>query len=506
MKKTLTSLLVFCLTCTMLLSAAIPTFAASYRVGTPTGFTYVRNPGDYNMVLLRWNKARNATSYKIYRKTGRSWSRIKTTKHTYYYLTLKKSAYYRIRAYRGKKHGSYSKTKKITYKKIKVGTPTNVRYSRSSSNKNRVTLKWDKVKNASCYRVFRQNGSKWTRVEEVYENHYTFTIKKTASYKVRAYYGDTYGYHSKYSKPVTIEYKDSTSSSEDADETKDDESTSDDSETTTDKSIPDFDLYTLKVKGGTYYNDVMYLYYIKTPEKHSYNITLGVDGSDRTPSEVLHFDDVKTLPEEENCEDQYSKVDGGYVIAFPMNSVGTHTISLYYGDNYEQLKKVKTWKINIADVDDATTEWCDELLSEYNTGNSLERLQKISNYLRNTYSYPKHAVGGGRYHLAKDAGPSFVTQTWDSIESPGYLKCLAERINETSSNDQFDKIECLADVYDYGTTDYQKYHAYIRVTYKGEQHLITACPNYETGNYNFTDSDYIDFSDLSQFNKLDTVN
>jgi hypothetical protein len=67
-------------------------------------------------VVLKWSAVKNATGYRIYRKTANgSWKKIATTsKRSYTDKSLKKGTYsYRVQAYSKSAKGSYSKSKKV---------------------------------------------------------------------------------------------------------------------------------------------------------------------------------------------------------------------------------------------------------------------------------------------------------------------------------------------------------------------------------------------------------
>ncbi len=69
-------------------------------------------------VQLRWKKVTGATSYQVYRRKGKKWVRITTTKKTSYkYKKAPKNTSYKVRAVKksGKKkiYGAFSKVKKI---------------------------------------------------------------------------------------------------------------------------------------------------------------------------------------------------------------------------------------------------------------------------------------------------------------------------------------------------------------------------------------------------------
>ena len=157
-------------------------------------------------VTVKWKKAKNATSYRIAYKNGRSWITLadvssKKSKYTHVSsdaapLIGGKKYTYRVQAYNSKsgKWGK-AKTKSITMPAV----PTAVTLKNAKVSKNKVTITWQKAKNATAYRVYYKKAgtSKWKQIatasgkasKYVHKNSKKYPLKKGVSYTymVRGY-------------------------------------------------------------------------------------------------------------------------------------------------------------------------------------------------------------------------------------------------------------------------------------------------------------------------------
>ena len=157
-------------------------------------------------VTVKWKKAKNATSYRIAYKHGRSWITLadvssKKSKYTHVSsdaapLIGGKKYTYRVQAYNSKsgKWGK-AKTKSITMPAV----PTAVTLKNAKVMKNKVTITWQKAKNATAYRVYYKKAgtSKWKQIatasgkasKYVHKNNKKYPLKKGVSYTymVRGY-------------------------------------------------------------------------------------------------------------------------------------------------------------------------------------------------------------------------------------------------------------------------------------------------------------------------------
>lgn len=157
-------------------------------------------------VTVKWKKAKNATSYRIAYKNGRSWITLadvssKKSKYTHVSsdaapLIGGKKYTYRVQAYNSKsgKWGK-AKTKSITMPAV----PSAVTLKNAKVSKNKVTITWQKAKNATAYRVYykKAGASKWKQIatasgkasKYVHKNSKKCPLKKGVSYTymVRGY-------------------------------------------------------------------------------------------------------------------------------------------------------------------------------------------------------------------------------------------------------------------------------------------------------------------------------
>ena len=157
-------------------------------------------------VTVKWKKAKNATSYRIAYKNGRNWVTLadvssKKSKYTHVSsdaapLIGGKKYTYRVQAYNSKsgKWGK-AKTKSITMPAV----PTAVTLKNAKVSKNKVTITWQKAKNATAYRVYYKKAgtSKWKQIatasgkasKYVHKNSKKYPLKKGVSYTymVRGY-------------------------------------------------------------------------------------------------------------------------------------------------------------------------------------------------------------------------------------------------------------------------------------------------------------------------------
>ena len=109
-------------------------------------------------IKISWKRVKNATGYRVYRKTGKGrYKLIRTVRKgntTYIYdrkISTKYVYTYKVKAYRGKTVSRDSN--RITVRYLK--TP---RIKSAVKGNKKVTLKWNKVKGATGYKVYRKTG------------------------------------------------------------------------------------------------------------------------------------------------------------------------------------------------------------------------------------------------------------------------------------------------------------------------------------------------------------
>lgn len=153
----------------------------------------------YDELSFSWSKVSHASGYEVYSIDSKGKSKkIKTTEKTSFNdkdlsdSVIKK---YKVRAYAnvGKKkvYGSYSDSFTFATKPSKV-----TKLTVSGKTKNSVSLKWNKVKNASGYIVYRYDAKndKYTSVKKLKATEYTVTGLNPSTkytYSVMAYINTT---------------------------------------------------------------------------------------------------------------------------------------------------------------------------------------------------------------------------------------------------------------------------------------------------------------------------
>ena len=198
----LAKIIVFLLVITMVMPNLFlnNTWAGSGSKTTPGKVTVksLKTSGT-NKVVIKWNKAKNVSSYRISYKTGDGgWVTVATVKGNKTSYTHKSSKNaplvsgrkytYKVEGYNKKSdiYGAY-KAKNVT---IPAGPGTVKLISAKFAGKN-VVVKWKKTSNATEYRImYRANEkSKWKKIATAKSNKSSLTIKKgkTGYYTVQAY-------------------------------------------------------------------------------------------------------------------------------------------------------------------------------------------------------------------------------------------------------------------------------------------------------------------------------
>ena len=193
MKKLLTSLI-------LVLTLLMPFSMVSAKSPAPSKVTVksLKTSGT-NKVVIKWNKAKNVSSYRISYKTGDGgWvtvATVKGSKTSYTHKSSKNAPLVSGRKYTYKVEG-YNKKSDIygAYKAKNVAIPagpgTVKLISAKFAGKN-VVVKWKKTSNATEYRImYRANEkSKWKKIATAKSNKSSLTIKKgkTGYYTVQAY-------------------------------------------------------------------------------------------------------------------------------------------------------------------------------------------------------------------------------------------------------------------------------------------------------------------------------
>ena len=164
-------------------------------------------------VTVKWGKVTGASSYTVYRKTYSNgkwsgWSKISTTKNTYYNdakVSSGKNYKYTVRATSGD-YSSYYNTSGLQIKYL-----AGPKISSASSRREGILLNWNKITGASGYYVYRKTSSgDWKKIATVKGNtkikYLDETPRKgvTYQYRVKAYNGN---YRSTYANTYKITSK-----------------------------------------------------------------------------------------------------------------------------------------------------------------------------------------------------------------------------------------------------------------------------------------------------------
>ncbi|MGI6211682.1 MAG: fibronectin type III domain-containing protein [Anaerovoracaceae bacterium] len=352
----------------------------------------------------------------------------------------------------------------------KVGKVTGVKYKRSSSNANRVTLTWKSAKNAKGYKVYRKYSKTWKRIKTTKSRKYTFTVKKTAKYRIRGYRGNRYG---SYSSTYTIKYKKPKSS-----------------DSNVSKLKYDYEAYLPTTKDGKYYSGYTYPIIVKTDNPSGYNFEIKISGGDSMEGPDLDYTDFEYIEESDLIDigdgvilyPKLKKIKGGaYEQSFTFEDAGTYTIRVCELDEEDEVRAEKDFTVTFDDTHAAKDQWMDEVIAKYTTSsqNPLEKMESISAGLKNDFKYTYHNVNDPTdyLYLAADCNPWFISESWESSISPHYLAKIANKIGG------FDEVQDMYGVYN-ATTQYDlwaAYHSKVKLTYNGTTEYLSACPSDDTG-------------------------
>ena len=180
--------------------------AAAASLAAPSGIKTVERDDDE--ITLKWNEVKGASGYEIYRysATYDKWIEVERTSNTYDEVDnlLSASVYtFKVRAFAQDASGKYIYSDFSAPFKTAT-SPKDVNNLRvSSKTKTSVTLKWNAVKRADKYQVYRYEKStgEWKRLITTSKTSYTASgLSSGTSYKFKVrpyrealgykYYGD----------------------------------------------------------------------------------------------------------------------------------------------------------------------------------------------------------------------------------------------------------------------------------------------------------------------------
>ena len=261
------------------------------------------------------------------------------------------------------------------------------------------------------------------------------------------------------------------------------------------KSRYSYQLYYVDGRGNDFYTDTTRVVYIKTDNPDPSTIRLlseesGVMVTSVGGSERL-YQDINYLDPTDNDE-LLQKVEGGYVTYVKFDKAGTHPMELreIQENGYVTVKKFQwTAKDYMTGIND----WIKKLIAEQ-TNSSMTSMQKINAicaYLRGNFKY-NHTYRGMLVELASDPEePFFISQRWDSLESPAIVKMIAQEIGG------FDEIYLYAEDNTLSPEDYKLYHSFFRLRAGSEEVTLSVCPITVSGRLETIEK--IDFTNTSAF-------
>ena len=196
--------------------------AAAASLAAPSGIKTVERDDDE--ITLKWNEVKGASGYEIYRysATYDKWIEVERTSNTYDEVDnlLSASVYtFKVRAFAQDASGKYIYSDFSAPFKTATSPKDVNNLWVSSKTKTSVTLKWNAVKRADKYQVYRYEKStgEWKRLITTSKTSYTASgLSSGTSYKFKVrpyrealgykYYGDF--------EDITVKTVSSTSSSD----------------------------------------------------------------------------------------------------------------------------------------------------------------------------------------------------------------------------------------------------------------------------------------------------
>lgn len=160
-----------------------------------------KNENTVSGVKLTWDKVTGAEKYRVFVRSGSSWSRLgDTSSNTFTHNAAKSGTTYtytvRCISANGKSYTSAYKSSGWSIKYIAAPQVT-----KTENTGYGVKLTWGKVIGAEKYRVFVKSGSSWTRLGDTTSTTFTHTAAKsgtTYNYTVRCISSDRKSYRSSY--------------------------------------------------------------------------------------------------------------------------------------------------------------------------------------------------------------------------------------------------------------------------------------------------------------------
>ncbi|PJM74831.1 Ig-like domain-containing protein [Bifidobacterium simiarum] len=205
------------------------------------------------------------------------------------------------------------------------------------------------------------------------------------------------------------------------------------------------------------------------------------------------FDDISQQIIEETVSN-YARVKGGYVyLTYATKGANTFLLSRVREDQHQYSAdrfKLASITMDFADYDTAENQWIDGLIRDHTKPGMtpVEKMNAIADYLGpfgdSGFTYNLSYIDeNSRQHAAMLAtGPKMSKQPfwqrkyWDSAVSPGALADIANRIGGWDG-----KATSMYHKYQWGSTDWQRWHSYATATYHGKEYRWSVCPDDFTG-------------------------
>ncbi len=182
----------------------------SEKITAPAKPSFTVTAGSKKAVL-QWNNVSGATSYRVYRYENNTFRFLTETTGTGYTdtgLTNGKKYGYLVRAFRGTAGSAYT-TADIKYVTPVAVAPAKPTFSLTAGDA-KVSVKWNTVSGADCYRVYRYENGAFKFLKETTGTDYTdtgLTNGKKYGYLVRAFSDGTGSAYTtadiKYATPVS---------------------------------------------------------------------------------------------------------------------------------------------------------------------------------------------------------------------------------------------------------------------------------------------------------------
>ena len=220
-------------------------------------------------------------------------------------------------------------------------------------------------------------------------------------------------------------------------------------------------------------------------------------GAAKIPWKEQDLAKTEKLPSDGKCFQTGSETeslipDPASTATVKFDKAGTHPMELreIQENGYVTVKKFQwTAKDYMTGIND----WIKKLIAEQ-TNSSMTSMQKINAicaYLRGNFKY-NHTYRGMLVELASDPEePFFISQRWDSLESPAIVKMIAQEIGG------FDEIYLYAEDNTLSPEDYKLYHSFFRLRAGAEEVTLSVCPITVSGRLETIEK--IDFTNTSAF-------